>query len=316
MTKKILVLAGGFSAEREVSLVSGKGCAEALRAEGYDVIEHDLVSAAGLLEVLKNEKPDVVFNALHGNWGEDGTVQAFLDFMQIPYTHSGMEASMLGMNKLLTKQICLENGIATAAFETMTFAEYQAHGTKISMPYVVKPRNDGSSVGVFIIRKPEDVCQVCYDNPERALLIEKYIPGHEITVAVIDGKACAVTELKSEGQFYDYAAKYTAGMTRHILPAQIPQEAADIAMRYAEKVDALLGCNAVSRSDFRYNPEDGVVFLEINTNPGMTPLSLVPEQAKYVGIGYGKLCAMLVENAKCRPMDLPEKEGDACRKAG
>lgn len=316
MTKKVLVLAGGFSAEREVSLVSGKGVAEALRGEGYDVIEHDLVSTAAFLEVLKNEKPDVVFNALHGNWGEDGAIQAFLDFMQVPYTHSGMEASMMGMNKLLTKQICCENGVATAAFETMTFAEYQAHGTCITYPYVVKPRNDGSSVGVYIIRKPEDISQVNYEDPERALLVEKYIPGHEITVAVINGKACAVTELKSNNRFYDYEAKYTAGMTRHVLPAQLPQEVTETAMRYAEKVHALLGCNTVSRSDFRYNSQDGVVFLEVNTNPGMTPLSLVPEQAKYVGISYGKLCALLVENASCRTMVLPDEEEKKCQKAG
>lgn len=298
--KKVLVLSGGFSAEREVSLVSGKGVAEALRTSGYQVITHDLTSASGLLKILENEKPDVVFNALHGNWGEDGAIQAFLDLMQIPYTHSNMEASLLGMNKLATKQICKQHNINTAESEALTYAEYKKNGTIIPCPYVVKPRNDGSSVGVFIVHTPEDKAQVFYENDNHEILVEKYIPGQEITVAVLDGKACAVTELKAAAEFYNYDAKYTAGMTHHILPANIPAQAAATAMAYAEKIHRLLGCNTVSRSDFRYNEQDGIVFLEINTNPGMTPLSLVPEQAKYIGVSYEQLCAKLVENAQCR----------------
>lgn len=298
--KKVLVLSGGFSAEREVSLVSGKGAAAALRTCGYKVVEHDLTSAAELLNVLQTEKPDVVFNALHGNWGEDGAIQAFFDVMQIPYTHSGMEASLLGMNKMATKQICRQNHIKTADGEIMRYAEYQKNGTTVPYPYVVKPCQDGSSVGVFIVRTPQDAKQVFYDDPQREILIEKYIPGQEITVAVIDGKACAVTELKPQTNFYDYQAKYTNGVTRHILPAEIPAQAAAEAMTYAEKIHNLLGCHTISRSDFRYNETDGVVFLEINTNPGLTPLSLLPEQAKYIGISYEQLCAKLVENAQCR----------------
>ncbi len=298
--KKVLVLSGGFSAEREVSLVSGKGAAEALRKSGYEVIEHDLVSASGLLDVLKQFKPDVVFNALHGNWGEDGAIQAFLDFMQIPYTHSNMETSLTGMNKKLTKDVCRENGIKVAASESMTVAQFKKNGTCLLYPYVVKPRNDGSSVGVFIVRCKEDEKVVEYEDENRELLIEKFIPGRELTVAVLDDKACAVTELKPRTGFYDYHAKYTSGMTDHMLPAEIPAEAEKTAKEYAVKIHRLLGCNTVSRSDFRYDEQDGEVLLEINTNPGLTPLSLVPEQAKYIGISYEELCSKLVENAKCR----------------
>jgi D-alanine-D-alanine ligase len=300
--KKVLVLAGGFSAEREVSLVSGKGAFEALQKRGYRVIFHDLTSADRLIDVLRAEKPDVVFNALHGNWGEDGAIQGFLDLLRIPYTHSGMVASMIGMNKFLTKQIARENHIPVAEGENMTYAEFLEKGTKLPYPYVVKPQSDGSSVGVFIVRNDQDRQMVSYDDPNHQLLIEKYIEGRELTVSVVGDRACAVTELKPETEFYDYQAKYTAGLTHHVLPAQIPDEVAKAAMSYAEKIHKLLGCSYVSRSDLRYNPKDGVVLLEVNTNPGMTPLSLVPEQAKYVGISYEDLCAELVEKAQCRPL--------------
>lgn len=298
--KKVLVLKGGFSSERDVSLVSGKGVAKALKNCDYNVIEHDLTSIPDFIKTLENEKPDVVFNALHGNWGEDGAIQSFLDLLQIPYTHSGMEASLLGMNKQITKQICVENNIKTAAYEAMTFKEYKEKGTAVLYPYVVKPRNDGSSVGVYIVKTDEDRKKVFYEEDDREILVEKFIDGKEITVAVIDDKPIAVTELKPLTEFYDYAAKYTDGITTHVLPANIDKDAYNTAMDYALKVHKLLKCNTLSRSDFRYNPEDGVVFLEINTNPGMTPLSLVPEQAKFVGMSYEDVCKKLVENAKCR----------------
>ena len=298
--KKVLVLMGGFSAERDVSLVSGKGVSQALKNCGYEVLEHDLTDVYNFMETLKTQKPDVVFNALHGNWGEDGAIQSFLDLLQIPYTHSGMEASLLGMNKQVTKQICMENYIKTAPYEAMTFKEYKEKGTSVLYPYVVKPRNDGSSVGVFIVRTDEDKKQVFYEEENREILIEKFIAGKEITVAVIDDKPIAVTELKPNTEFYDYEAKYTAGATTHILPANIDENAYKTAMNYALKIHKLLKCNTLSRSDFRYNEQDGVVFLEINTNPGMTPLSLVPEQAKYIGMSYEDVCRKLVENAKCR----------------
>lgn len=300
MAKKVLVLAGGFSAERDVSLVSGRGVAEALKEREYEVVEHDLTDGFDLVRVLEREKPDAVFNALHGNFGEDGEVQGLLDLLQVPYTHSGLKASAIGMDKELTKQAAESIGIKTAPGERLSFAAYQAQGSKISLPYVVKPVSDGSSVGVFIVRSADDAKKIHYDNPERELLIEKFIPGQELTVAVLNGKALGVTEMRTEVEFYDYEAKYTDGVTRHILPAEIPAEAAQTAQDYAERLHRYLGCNTVSRCDFRYNPEDGVVLLEINTNPGLTPLSLVPEQAKYNGISYPELCALLVEEAKCR----------------
>ncbi len=300
MAKKVLVLAGGFSAEREVSLVSGKGVAAALRNKGYQVVEHDLQSGAELFKVLSQEKPDAVFNALHGNWGEDGEIQGFLDVLQIPYTHCGLEAAVIGMDKRLCKELCTKAGIKTAPYQALSYAEFKQNGTIFPYPYVVKPQSDGSSIGVFIVRNDEDKRHVFYEDENRALLVEKYIAGKEITVAVLDGKACGVTELRPQEEFYDYKAKYTAGMTRHVLPAEIPEDAAKTAMAYAESVHRLLKCNTVSRSDFRYNEKDGVVFLEVNTNPGLTPLSLVPEQANHIGISYEDLCVKLVENATCR----------------
>lgn len=300
LIKKVLVLKGGFSAERDVSLVSAEGVANALRNCGYEVIEHDLISTYDFIDTLKAQKPDVVFNALHGNWGEDGAIQALLDLLQIPYTHSSMEPSLLGMNKHITKQICIENKIHTAPFEAITFKEFKEQGTTIAYPYVVKPRNDGSSVGVFIVKNDADKIQVNYDDDEREILVEKFIEGKEITVAVVDDKPLAVTELRPTRDFYDYSAKYTNGATTHIIPADINKNAYQTAMDNALKIHKLLKCNTLSRSDFRYNEKDGVVFLEINTNPGMTPLSLVPEQAKYVGMSYEDICKKLVENAKCR----------------
>ena len=291
---------GGFSSEREVSLVSGKQISKALKTSGYTVLEHDLKDMEKFIQTLQEEKPDVVFNALHGNWGEDGEIQALLDCLQIPYTHSSMTASNIGMNKWLTKQICLENNIKTAKYEKTTFARFKKSGTKIAFPYVIKPVSDGSSVGVFIVHNKQDEEKVCYDDNNKELLVEKYIPGQEITVAVLNGKSLAVTELRPNLAFYDYEAKYTAGATTHILPADLPQDIYQTAMEYALQIHNLLGCHCLSRSDFRYNKKDGVVFLEINTNPGMTPLSLVPEQAKYNGISYEQLCTILVESAQCR----------------
>lgn len=302
MMKKVLVMMGGFSAEREVSLVSGKGVCDALQQKGYEVIPFVLNHVSELIAVLQQEKPDVVFNALHGNWGEDGEIQGLLDLLQVPYTHSGMKASVLGMDKSLTKLVCEHYGIKVAKGEEKTFAEYQKFGTKIKMPYVVKPASDGSSVGVFIVKNEEDAAKVSYDDANRDLIIEEFIDGHELTCAVFNGKALAVTEMCAKSKFYDYTAKYTDGMTTHILPAPIPEEATKTCMAYAEKLHQKLGCKMVSRSDFRYNEKDGVVLLEINTAPGMTPLSLVPEQAKYCGISYADLCAQLVENATCRPL--------------
>ncbi len=301
MSKKVLVLMGGFSAERDVSLVTGKNVAQALRNRNYDVVEHDLTYGFGLVKVLETEKPDVVFNALHGNFGEDGEIQGFLDILQIPYTHSGMEASLLGMDKYLTKEICRQNGIRVPNGEKMTFREFKKRGTFLSMPYVVKPVSDGSSVGIFIVRNKEDADKVFYDSDDRQILVEEFIEGKELTCMTLGSKAHVVTELLPQNdEFYNYEAKYTDGATKHVLPAEIPEAAAATCCHYAESLHSLLGCNAISRCDFRYNEKQGVVLLEINTNPGMTALSLAPEQARYIGIDYEKLCSYLVENAKCR----------------
>lgn len=303
MAKKVLVLMGGFSAEREVSLSSGEDICDALKTKGYEVVLYDLQNVWDFMKVLRKEKPDVVFNGLYGNWGEDGAIQALLDLLQIPYTHSGMHTSMVGMDKNLTKYVAKTCGIRVAQSQKMTARQFFANGTVIPLPYVVKPVSDGSSVGVFIVRTQEDMLKVKYKDLDREILVEKYIPGKELTVMCLEGKAYAVTELKAGEEFYDYKAKYTKGITTHILPAEIPYEVAEICKAYAEKLHQALGCNTVSRVDLRYNEEDGVVLLEINTNPGMTKLSLVPEQAKYAGISYADLCQKLVENAKCRKMD-------------
>lgn len=298
--KKVLVVKGGFSSEREVSLISGQKVAEALKRAGYSVLEHDLTDARTFIKAIDDFKPDVVFNALHGNFGEDGAIQGLLDMLQVPYTHSDMKASMIGMNKELTKEIALANKINTAPFELMTYQNFKKNGTKLKMPYVVKPASDGSSVGVFIVQSSDDLKNISYESENTTLIVEKYIAGRELTVSVIDDKPCAVTELKPKVDFYNYKAKYTNGATVHILPADLPEKVYKQALEYALNMHKLVGCNMVSRCDFRYNEKDGVVFLEINTNPGLTPLSLVPEQAKYVGISYENLCKKLVENAICR----------------
>lgn len=302
MSKKVLLLSGGFSSEREVSLSAGKDIEKALLSKGYEVIVYDLKDTWDFVEVLKKEKPDAVFNGLYGNWGEDGAIQGMLDLLQIPYTHSGMHTSLVGMDKHLTKYVAKTCGIRVAQSQKMTARQFFANGTVIPMPYVVKPLSDGSSVGIFIVRNQEDILKVKYKDIDREVLIEKYIPGRELTVMCLEDKAYVVTELKAGNDFYDYNAKYTNGVTQHVLPAEVPYEVSEICKAYAEKLHQALGCNTVSRVDLRWNEEDGVVLLEINTNPGMTSLSLVPEQAKYAGISYADLCAKLVEGAKCRKM--------------
>ena len=296
-----MILMGGFSSEREVSLTSGEAVEKALKKQGYETIAHDLKDTKQLLQVLNKEKPDVVFNALHGNWGEDGTIPALLDLLQIPYTHSGLSASNVGMNKHLTKLIASNAGIKVPFGNKMTAKEFITIGSTLSRPFVVKPVSDGSSVGIFIVKNPEDIFKIRYDDPNTELLVEKFIDGQELTVMCFKGKASVVTELKPKTGFYDYQNKYTQGATEHIIPAEIPNEIKDICLSYAETIHNKLGCHTVSRSDFRYNPQDGVVFLEINTHPGMTNLSLVPEQARYLGISYEELCQTLVEEASCRP---------------
>jgi D-alanine-D-alanine ligase len=293
---------GGFSNERRVSIGSGKGIAKALRSRGYEVITHVLNDCWELVDVIKKEKPDVVFNALHGNWGEDGTIQGLLDCLQIPYTHSGLMASCNGMDKQVSKDIARLNGIPIAAGQCLSFSELSTKGTTIPMPFVVKPVSDGSSVGVFIVHNEDDLKNVHYDNENTEILVERYIKGREFTVGVLDGKALAITEICIIGEgFYDYNNKYVAGKAEHFVnPKDLPMEVAETMKHYAEIVFQAFKCNTVCRVDFRYNEDDGPIFLEVNTHPGMTQLSLLPEQAKAVGYSYADLCEALVEQAKCR----------------
>jgi D-alanine-D-alanine ligase len=302
--RHVAVLKGGWSAEREVSLVSGEKCAEALRAEGYRVSEVDVDDT--LASVLTTLKPDVVFNALHGRWGEDGCVQGLLELLRIPYTHSGVRASAAAMDKPMAKRLFHDAGIACPEGVVM---DRHALGDKHPMapPYVVKPVTEGSSVGVYIVRQGDNAppAEIAADDWAfgATVLVERYIPGHELTVAVMGDRALAVTEIVPETKFYDYEAKYAAGGSRHVIPAKVNAEVYDHAMQVALAAHQVLGCRGVSRADFRYDDtvsgRDGLYLLEINTQPGMTPTSLVPEQAAYLGISFASLCRWLVEDASC-----------------
>jgi D-alanine-D-alanine ligase len=302
--KKVAVLLGGLSAEREVSLSSGAGCAKALREEGFEVVEID-PKASDLAAQLNAVKPDVVFNALHGRWGEDGCVQGLLELLHIPYTHSGVLASALAMHKQRTKDIYAAAGLPVVKSIVVDRREAAARHL-MEPPYVVKPVNEGSSVGVFIIRKgdnrPPEALGSEEWNLSSEMMVEEYVPGRELTVAVMGGKALGVTEITTGLEFYDYEAKYSEGGSKHVLPAKIPDAITKEAMRLAEAAHLALGCRGVSRTDLRYDDTGSkprLVLLETNTQPGMTPTSLVPEQAAYAGYTYGKLCRWIVEDASC-----------------
>ena len=300
----VVVLMGGWSSEREVSLTSGRGVAQALRERGWtNVTEIDMDRNVG--QVLAGARPDVVFNALHGTPGEDGTVQGLLDLMQIPYTHSGLESSVIAIDKELTKMVLVPHGIRMPAGK-MVKSESLYAADPMPRPYVVKPVNEGSSVGVAIVTDEGNTGNPIGRDVEgpwhhfEKLLAEPFIKGRELTVAVLNDEALAVTELKPVAGFYDYDAKYTDGLTVHVCPADVPEDIARAMMDMAAKAHRLLGCKGASRSDFRWDDEvgeDGIYLLEINTQPGMTPLSLVPEQAKYRGIGYGELVERLIAEA-------------------
>ncbi len=299
----IAVLMGGWSAERPVSLMSGAGVADALEANGHRVTRIDMNRdvAARLAEA----KPDLVFNALHGSPGEDGTVQGMLDLMGIPYTHSGLATSVIAIDKVLTKQALVPAGIPMPGGRVVRSADV-FEGDPIARPYVLKPVNEGSSVGVAIVTDDGN-----YGNPIGRdvqgpwqefdeLLAEPYVRGRELTTAVLDNRALGVTELKPKTGWYDFDAKYTDGLTEHVCPADIPDEIADACKRLALEAHRLLGCRGASRSDFRWDDErgvDGLFLLEVNTQPGMTPLSLVPEQARHIGMSYEQLVQAIVEEA-------------------
>ena len=299
----VAVLMGGWSSEREVSLITGAGVADALERVGYRVtrIDMDRDIAVRLSEV----KPDVVFNALHGTPGEDGTVQGMMDLMGLKYTHSGLATSVIAIDKQLTKAALVPHGIPMPGGMVVESASL-FNNDPLPRPYVLKPVNEGSSVGVAIVTDSSN-----YGNPigrEVAgpwqqfdtLLAEPFIRGRELTVAVLGDRALCVTELQPKSGFYDFEAKYTDGKTDHICPAQIPDDVAEAMMGWALQAHRVLGCKGASRSDFRWDDTqgvDGVFLLEVNTQPGMTPLSLVPEQAKQVGISYEQLVDILVKEA-------------------
>jgi len=302
--KRVAVLKGGWSAEREVSLNSGAACAKALRARGYDVVEID--AGRDLADQLKAARPDAVFNALHGQWGEDGCVQGLLEVMGIPYTHSGVLASSLAMDKQRTKLVLANAGVPSPEGRVMSRFE-AAGGHAMAPPYVIKPNAQGSSVGVHIIRKGDNRPPSELASDKWALgdevLVEKFIPGRELTVAVMGDRAMCVTEITTELAFYDYEAKYAPGGSRHVLPATVLPAIEERCLALALKAHQALGCRGVSRSDFRYDDTakgEQVYFLEINTQPGMTGTSLVPEQAAHLGIAFPDLCAWLIEDASCQ----------------
>jgi D-alanine-D-alanine ligase len=299
----VAVLMGGWSAERPVSLVTGKGVAEALEAVGYKVTAIDMERDIAVR--LTELKPDVVFNALHGTPGEDGTIQGMLDIMGIPYTHSGLATSVIAIDKQLTKAALVPHGIRMPGGHVVKSASLYV-SDPLPRPYVVKPVNEGSSVGVAIVTRESN-----YGDPIgrdvagpwqqfNELLAEPFIRGRELTVAVLGDRSLAVTELQPKTGFYDFDAKYTDGLTDHICPANVPPAVADAMLEMALKAHRVLGCKGASRSDFRWDDEkgvEGVYLLEVNTQPGMTPLSLVPEQAKYCGISYEQLVDILVKEA-------------------
>ena len=296
----VALLYGGRSAEREVSLASGRECAVALREAGYTVEEID--AGPDLAQRLTQLRPDVAFNALHGRWGEDGCVQGLLEWLNIPYTHSGVLTSSLAMDKVKTKAAYAAAGLPVAEGRLVPKAEAAA-AHPLPLPYVLKPYNEGSSVGVYIVGEGANgPAQLAPDAPE-ILLAETFIPGREMTVSVLGDRPLAVTDIMAaSGGWYDYEAKYAEGGSTHEIPARIPAEIEAACLDYALRAHRALGCRGLSRTDIRWDESKGLaglVLLETNTQPGMAPTSLAPEQAAYAGISFPELCAWLVEDASC-----------------
>ena len=302
--KRIAVLKGGWSPEREVSLNSGAAAAEALAEAGYETVEID--ATRNLAEQLKDARPDAVFNALHGQWGEDGCVQGLLEVLELPYTHSGVMASALAMDKQRAKAVFEDADIPSPPGKIVTRAD-AAGGHVMKAPYVVKPNAQGSSVGVFIVRDGDNRPPAELTSEDWALgdevLVEKFIPGRELTVAVMGAHALCVTEITTSLAFYDYEAKYAAGGSTHVLPADVPQAITERCLELALRAHRALGCRGLSRADFRYDPDaDGeqLYCLEVNTQPGLTATSLAPEQAAHLGVSFPELCAWIAEDASCQ----------------
>ena len=301
---KVAVLKGGWSPERDVSLNSGRAAAEALREAGYEVFEIDV--QRDIAARLAEARPDAVFNALHGQWGEDGCVQGLLEVMDIPYTHSGVLASSLAMDKQRAKAVFEEADIASP-FGKIVSRKSALSSHVMEPPYVIKPNAQGSSVDVHIIRAGDNRPPAVIDDPQWDLgedvLVEKFIPGRELTVAVMGDRALCVTEITTSLAFYDYEAKYSSGGSDHTLPADISAQINDQCLDLALRAHQSLGCRGMSRADFRYDPTaDGAQLfcLEVNTQPGLTATSLAPEQAAHLGISFSELCAWMVEDASCQ----------------
>ncbi|WP_050928025.1 D-alanine--D-alanine ligase [Aestuariivita boseongensis] len=289
---------GGASAEREVSLSTGHECTVALRAEGYEVVQID--AGADVFSRLMEAEPDVVFNALHGRWGEDGCVQGILEWMGLPYTNSGVLASALAMDKERSKAAFRAAGLPVVD-SVLASKEAVRAAHVMEPPYVVKPNNEGSSVGVYLVQEGANAPPQLSDDMPDIVMVETYAPGRELTTTVMGYRALTVTDIITEG-WYDYDAKYKPGGSRHVLPADIPSEIFDACLDYALRAHNALGCRGVSRTDFRWDENrglDGLILLETNTQPGLTPTSLVPEQAEYCGINFGALCRWMVEDASC-----------------
>jgi len=302
MSRHVAVLMGGWSAEREVSLVTGAACAQALRDGGYRVSEIDADRA--LARRLAETSPDVVFNALHGPFGEDGCVQGLLELLALPYTHSGVRASALAMYKPTARQLFETVGIPCPTGVVSSVDAVRA-GDPLARPYVVKPVAEGSTCGVRVVEAGDNRSPIGDDwDYGDEVLAESFVPGRELSIAVMDGRALGVVEIRAHSGFYDYEAKYTDGKATHFMPAPIHEDAYAEAMRLSELAHAVLGCSGVSRADMRYDDTDGepgrLFMLEVNTQPGMTPLSLVPEIAAHQGISFQELVCWLVEDAGCQ----------------
>ncbi|MCH8465169.1 MAG: D-alanine--D-alanine ligase [Roseinatronobacter sp.] len=292
------VLQGGLSAEREGSLSSGHECAKALRVAGYEVIELD--ARGDVVQRLIEIAPDIVFNALHGRYGEDGCIQGILEWLRIPYTHSGILASALAMDKERSKAAFRAAGLPVVP--SVIAAKHDVMAAHLmTPPYVVKPNNEGSSVGVYLVMEGANAPPNLGAEMPDFVMVEAFAPGRELTTTVIGDRALTVTDILTDG-WYDYDAKYTPGGSRHVVPADVPAEIHAACLEYALRAHQALGCRGVSRTDFRWDMArglDGLILLETNTQPGMTPTSLVPEQAAHCGISFADLCRWMVEDATC-----------------
>lgn len=302
---RVAVLMGGISAEREVSLASGRAVVAALAAGGFDVLPITVGHDLALMLAALTPPPDVVFNALHGRFGEDGVIQGVLDWLGIPYTHSGVRASALAMDKVAAKAAFASAGLPVAK-HVLVDAASLATTEPMPRPFVIKPPNQGSSVGVAIVQAGDNRVPEIARNWTfgRFALVEEFIPGRELTVGVLDGEPLAVTEIAPADGFYDYDAKYSPGGSRHSIPAELPEDVYAQAMEIAARAHNALGCRGASRADLRYDDTPGgagrMVLLEVNTQPGLTQTSLLPEQARHRGISFGELCAWMIAHAACR----------------